>query len=63
LKNFNKSEIIRDFDMTKLEVEYDYDTDGEQLRQSKRMLVHELTQAIDFYVREEPLKLITNVLI
>ncbi len=49
--------------MTKLEVEYDYDTDGEQLRQSKRMLVHELTQAIDFYVRDEPLKLITNVLI
>lgn len=44
--------------MTKLEVEYDYDTDAEQQRQSKRMLFHELSQAIEFFVKEEPLKLI-----
>ena len=49
--------------MTKLEVEYDYDTDAEQQRHSKKMLLHELNQAIEFYVRDEPLKLVENVLI
>jgi len=61
LKGFRASSIIRDFDMTKLEVEYDYETDAEQQRHSKKMLLHELSQAIDFYVRDDPLKLVDNV--
>ena len=49
--------------MTKLEVEYDYDTDAEQQKHSQRMLLHELSQAIEFYVRDEPIKLVDNVLL
>jgi len=49
--------------MTKLEVEYDYETDEEQQRHSKKMLLHELSQAIEFYVVDEPVKLVNNVLI
>jgi len=49
--------------MTKLEVEYDYETDEEQQRHSKKMLLSELSQAIDFYVCDEPVKLVSNVLL
>lgn len=34
--------LISEFDTTKLEVEYDYDTDHEQMTQSKKMLLEEL---------------------
>lgn len=34
--------IVTKFDMTKLEVEYDYDTDDEQLKHSKKMLLKDL---------------------
>lgn len=37
-----KNPIVSDFDMTKLEVEYDYDTDNEQVVRSKEMLLSEL---------------------
>lgn len=47
--------------MKKLEVEYDYDTDTDQIRHSKTMLVRELQQAIDFFVMEDPIKLVDNV--
>jgi hypothetical protein len=53
--------VVTSFDMTKLEAEYDYDTDIEQLRHSHSMLLKELSQAIDFYVKEDPLKLVDNV--
>jgi hypothetical protein len=49
--------------MSKLEVEYDYDTDGEQLKYSKKMLLHELFQAIDFFIKDDPTKLVDNVLL
>jgi len=49
--------------MTKLEVEYDYETDFENQRHAKRMLLSELSQAIEFYVKEEPLKLVHNVIL
>lgn len=61
LKGFKNSAVVKGFDMTKLEVEYDYDTDAEQQKHSKNMLKHELLQAVEFYVRDEPLKLIENV--
>ena len=47
--------------MSKLEVEYDYDTDNEQLTHSHNMLLRELFQAIEFFVKEDPLKLVENV--
>ncbi len=43
IKGFKNSSIIKKLDMTKLEVEYDYETDDEQQRHSKRMLLHELS--------------------
>ena len=61
MKIFDKKTVIHDFDMSKLEVEYDYDTDSEQRTHSKEMLSFELCQAIDFFVKEEPLKLVGNL--
>jgi hypothetical protein len=55
--------VVTNFDMRKLEVEYDYDTDDEQKEHSKNMLLRELTQAIDFFVTEDPIKLVDNVLL
>ena len=55
--------ILQSFDMSKLEVEYDYDTDCEQFKHSKDMLWHELVQAIDFFIKDDPLKLVDNVLL
>jgi hypothetical protein len=55
--------IVTNFDMKKLEVEYDYDTDSDQICHSRTMLLRELGQAIDFFVEEDPLKLVDNVLL
>lgn len=55
--------IVTNFDMRKLEVEYDYDTDADQIGHSKKMLLRELDQAIDFFVKEDPVKLVDNVLL
>ena len=63
MSNFSTSSIINNFDMSKLEVEYDYDTDCEQLTHSKKMLFHELLQAIDFFIKEDPIKLVDNLLL
>lgn len=57
------SAIVTKFDMSKLEIEYDYDTDLEQVDRSKKMLLRELDQAIDFFVKEDPIKLVDNVLL
>lgn len=59
--NFANNPVITGFDMSKLEVEYDYDTDNEQLTHSHNMLLRELFQAIEFFVKEDPLKLVENV--
>jgi hypothetical protein len=61
IKGFRNNSIVTSFDMSKLEVEYDYDTDCEQLTQSKKMLLRELIEAIDYFVKEEPLKLVDNI--
>lgn len=37
-----KNPLITEFDTSKLEVEYDYDTDHEQMTQSRKMLLEEL---------------------
>ena len=63
LPEFMHDAVVTNFDVNKLEIEYDYDTDDEQKARSKNMLLRELTQAIDFYVQEDPLKLVDNVLL
>lgn len=63
IKSFKNSSLIRELDQKKLEVEYDYDTDCEQQRCSKQMLMKELSEAIDFYVKEDPIKLVGNVML
>lgn len=52
---------MTNFDMSKLEVEYDYDTDVEQLGNSRYMLLRELKQAVEFYITDDPLKLVDNL--
>lgn len=59
--NFQRCPAVAEFDMSKLEMEYDYDTDPEQQNHSRNMLKKELEQAIEFYVKEDPLKLVDNV--
>lgn len=63
MPTFKGNPIITNFDMSKLEVEYDYDTDCEQLKHSKKMMFHELIQAIEFFIKEDPIKLVDNVLL
>jgi hypothetical protein len=47
--------VVTNFEVNKLDIEYDYDTDDERKTWSKNRLLQELTQAIDFYVQEDPL--------
>ena len=48
--------------MKKLELEYDYDTDDEQLRAAKSMLIRENVDAVKFYAGEgDPLLLVENL--
>jgi len=54
VKSFKGNNLLKELDMTKLEVEYDYDTDYEQMRNSKSMLIFELSEAIDFFVKDDP---------
>lgn len=63
LPEFMYHAVVTNFDVTKLEIEYDYDTDEEQKTRSTSMLLRELTQAIEFFVQEDPLKLVDNVLL
>lgn len=42
LKKIYEHAVITDFNMSKLEVEYDYDTDSEQITHSHKMLFREL---------------------
>jgi hypothetical protein len=59
----HKHPEITNFDMTKLEVEYDYDTDEEQRIHSQKMLKIELYRAIEFFVMEDPVKLVDNIFV
>jgi hypothetical protein len=55
--------VVSGFDMSKLEIEYDYDTSDEQMMKSRSMLESELFQAIEFFVKEDPIKLVSNLLV
>ena len=47
--------------MKKLELEYDYDTDEDQLFAAKRMLTKENIDAVEYFVKEDPLILVGNL--
>lgn len=61
IQSFRNHPIITSFNMSKLEVEYDYETEDEQLKQSAKMLIDELHQAIEFFIKEDPFKLVENI--
>ena len=58
LKGIKLSQAVSKFDMSRLEVEYDYETESEQIKQSKSMLQDDLNDAIEFFVNSDPLRLI-----
>ena len=51
---------IINFDWSKLEQEYDYDTDEEQIYRAKRLLTNENWMAIEYFVKEDPIELTGN---
>lgn len=54
------SEAVK-FDMNKLEAEYDYDTDKDAIANSKEFLYKDLYHAVEFFVKDCPLKLVHNI--
>ena len=60
-KDGEKKRIL-DFDMSKLEMEYDYDTDQEQIDRAKKLLSRENIMAIEYFVKDDPLLLVGNLL-
>lgn len=52
---------ILDFDMSKLEIEYDYDTDEEQIYRAKKLLKNENFFAVEYYVKDDPFILVGNL--
>ena len=55
-------QTLLDFNMKKLELEYDYDTEEEQLNAAKKMLLRENLDAIQYSVQDgDPLLLVENL--
>jgi hypothetical protein len=52
---------INDYSLDKLELEYDYDTDDEQIYRAKKHLLTEQKMAIEFYVKDDPIMLVGNL--
>lgn len=53
--------LIGQYDMSKLELEYDYETDEEQLWRAKKLLKMDCIQAFDYFVKEDPVLLVGNL--
>ena len=58
MKDLDSRHAVSSFDMNKLEVEYDYDTESEQIGHSKRMLTTDLADAIEWFVLDDPLNIV-----
>ena len=61
LKGLDKDAKISHYDMSKLEVEYDYDTENEQIQHSKGMLTTDLCDAIEWFIMDDPLNIVQNL--
>lgn len=57
----DNKKLILDFNMDKLELEYDYDTDEEQLKAAKEMLMQENISAVEFIIKDDPILLVGNL--
>ena len=53
--------MISLLDMNKLEVEYDFETELEQVAFSKTMLTKDISDAIEWFVNEDPLDIVHNL--
>ena len=60
MKRQSKNSMIKRCDMSKLEDEYDYDTESEQIIQSKNMLATDLHDAVEWFVIGDPLEVVGN---
>ena len=60
MKRQGKNAIIKKCDMSRLEDEYDYDTESEQIYQSKTMLATDLHDAVEWFVIGDPLEVVGN---
>ena len=60
MKRQSKNAMIKRCDMSKLEDEYDYATDSEQIIQSKNMLATDLHDAVEWFVIGDPLEVVGN---
>jgi hypothetical protein len=49
------------FDMSKLEEEYDYETDQEHLNNGLKILDYDLYYAVEFFVHEDPMLFVGNM--
>jgi len=47
--------------MSKLEEEYDYETDQEHLTNGLKILDYDLYYAVEFFVQEDPLQFVENI--
>lgn len=52
---------ISNFEMNRLEVEHDYETDNEQILCSKQMLATDLLDAIEWFIVDDPLTIVNNL--
>lgn len=60
MKRQGKNAMIKRCDMSRLEDEYDYDTESEQIIQSKTMLATDLHDAVEWFVIGDPLEVVGN---
>lgn len=61
MKHLDQKATVSHFDMNKLEVEYDYDTELEQIGHSKTMLATDLQDAIEWFILDDPLNIVNNL--
>lgn len=61
MKGLDSNAKVSQFDMNKLEIEYDYDTEFEQICHSQKMLATDLQDAIEWFVVDDPLNIVNNL--
>ena len=57
----NNMRRVSQYDMNKLEIEYDYDTESEQIGHSQKMLATDLQDAIEWFIVDDPLNIVNNL--
>ena len=60
VKQIRNNHEVSNFDMSKLEVENDYETDQDEIKDMLSNLEKDLRQAVNFFVKKNPLNLVAN---